>query len=445
MKEGTFNPILLVFRKSETEQKFRVHFAKTELIFIKYFVGLLLFFNSMYAVRDLYFPTQREIMSVNFQLYVVIPFYLFYWISVFVTRKYFEQLTVSTLILAIFTILSQFVMLYLNGEDGQGLLSIILIVLVGIYTFSGVLFRESLFYLTPLILSLLGVFIFGLLDFSLAERTVAVMQYAMCVPGLLFIRYRIEYQQRISFYRHYLLQQEQNKLIDKNQEIQALSDLRKDLISVLAHDIRSPVSNLRSTLFLTGSQEISVDHAARVFERIEKQVSSVEFLVNDILVWIKSQVKDSKTNMEAYDLVEAMPEIWHIYGERFKEKDLEWIIDLKSPQVVCQPDMLKAVIRNLITNAIKFSQKGSQITLSSYPELDSVRISIADQGLGMTPEEVQTLRETFQSKIGTENEKGFGIGFKICAALVATMNSHLEVDSTPGKGTTISFLLSPPQ
>ncbi len=111
--------------------------------------------------------------------------------------------------------------------------------------------------------------------------------------------------------------------------------------------------------------------------------------------------------------------------------------------VMADQNMLKTILRNLLSNAGKFSQPGGQIELSCFQSKDWIQVSVKDQGVGMSPEQAATLFDTALNKStrGTRNERGTGLGLKLCKEFVDRHDGKIDVSSVQGEGTTFSFTI----
>ncbi|MFY0625535.1 MAG: HAMP domain-containing histidine kinase [Reichenbachiella sp.] len=442
MLKSFVNSINLNFHDRELEMRFRKHLINEDSTFIKYFLILVLSFNIMYAFRDLFFYSTREEISVQVQLFVVLPFYVISMVLLQTKRPKPKFHFIHTLSICLFTIFSQLLLLVLNGNDGLSIKSVMIIALFGAYTYSGILYKHAL-YLTPLVITAICVYIYVLFDYGTVERINIIFIYIMAITGVVSVNYRIEYHQRMNFHKSEVMQEEDGKLKESYLRINALSELRKDLIAVLAHDVRTPIANLQSALHLAKVGDLNEEESQNIFQKIEKQVGMVGFLINDILVWIKSQNEVVDLKLSKTDIAETINELWFLFNDQFTDKEIQLKLNIEEKLVYCQPDMLKSILRNLISNAIKFTPSGASITLESKKESGKVTILVIDEGIGMSEEQVKNWKTSFESGLGTKNEKGIGLGLKICHAMIKTHRTKLTIESTLNKGTKIGFSLDP--
>ncbi|MCV9388377.1 sensor histidine kinase [Reichenbachiella ulvae] len=443
MSKSFINTWSLHFHDEEIEESFRLDNIQFESRLVKIFLLMLIGFNAIYAAKDFYFTEQRDLISLQFQVFFILPVYVA--MSVYTNRfkHLFQNFSFYSfaVFLCVFTIVSQLCMLYLNGDNGKGLDSIVLIAIFGSFIFSGILYRQML-GIVPFVLVVLIIFLVFLFELPLVRIINVSLIYTMAICASLLTKYQIERQRRLSYNRAASLMSDEKDIKESYLRINALSEMRRDLIAILAHDVRSPLASLQGVLSLTKSGSLSPEESREYLEKVEQQVSTVNFLVNDILIWIKSQSDEADFEKGPVNLSSIIEDLKFLFLDAFEEKQIEFKVSLTIDNVYGQPDMIKTILRNFISNAIKFSDKGTAIVLESRPEGSKVRISVRDHGMGMTADELAKLKNTFNTKLGTRKEKGMGLGLKICRALIQAHKSNLEVISQPNEGTTMSFLLN---
>ncbi|UXP33472.1 HAMP domain-containing histidine kinase [Reichenbachiella agarivorans] len=442
MSKSFINTWSLQFHDDELEAGFRLFNIRTEIRYVKYFLILLVLFNGIYAIKDYYFFHQRHIESILWQVFVFIPLYLlFIWL---VTRMekghYIDRPYLIPIIIFFFTILSQLWLIKTSGNGLSGIHSIMLLVVFGSFVFSGIMYGHSLI-LAPI--TLLGIILAVVFFDDSYELVNTTMLYIMTLSGLTLTKYQIERQNRLSFNRTELLAEEDTRIKESYLRVNSLSEMRKDLIAILAHDVRSPLASLHGVLELAKGGDLTQDETMEYIGKIETQVSTVNFLINDILIWIKSQSDEADFEKGPVNISSVVEDLKFLFSEAFEEKEILFRVNLEVDDVFGQPDMIKSILRNFISNAVKFSSKDDTITLQSVAApSNKVRISVIDEGVGISPQDLVKLKSTFATKLGTKNEKGIGLGLKICRALILAHKSSLEVQSEVNKGTVMSFELN---
>lgn len=239
---------------------------------------------------------------------------------------------------------------------------------------------------------------------------------------------------------------EMNEIVEKSRESLIESNASKDkFFSIIAHDMRRPIVNLMylAEMFDSNIKNQNFDSLLRLNDALKEIASSSNSLLENLLTWAKIQrqglVADKK-KIPVKDFILAQND--HFRSE-LNIKNLEIISHCNDESVFCDPNMLSSIIRNVFSNAIKFSRPGGCIEVQCMENTNNTEIIISDQGIGIPPENLNDLfrlEKTFTTR-GTLNEGGSGLGLIICKELVELNNGTLRVESEPEKGTSIILTL----
>jgi signal transduction histidine kinase len=267
----------------------------------------------------------------------------------------------------------------------------------------------------------------------------AIVMVAMAFLAVIYYFAQLK-QRRINN----LLEEKNQEIIAQRQSLNDLNLLKDRLIGVLAHDLRAPISTLRGLFTLMTDDGIShkefIEMVPKVFNTLE---NSSDFL-DTLLFWINSQVDASNRAFKSFAIQELVNrELMHM-EDQLKEKDLSVHVDIEPDAIAfADPNSTRIVIHNLFTNAIKFSNRGGVIDVfSKIRENGKVYFCLTDHGIGMSADYVNNLFKTqVQSVLGTESEKGTGMGLFFCKDLIEKNNGTIWAESTPGEGTRMCFEL----
>ncbi len=216
--------------------------------------------------------------------------------------------------------------------------------------------------------------------------------------------------------------------------------------SILAHDLRDPMQYLLLSSDALSNQYDALDDDKRrnYFQRFYKTSRQISDLLENLLLWSRSQREMVNINRERLDiaaLASVSAGLAALKAEK-KEISLETRIE---PGVTAFVDgnMIAVVLRNLLSNAVKFTHHGGSVILSAESDGDDVEITVADTGVGIKPEDRENLFRVDRQKTtqGTDKEKGTGLGLLICKELVEKNNGTISVDSEPGNGTRFTVTL----
>ncbi|HEY4197687.1 MAG TPA: tetratricopeptide repeat protein, partial [Mucilaginibacter sp.] len=263
----------------------------------------------------------------------------------------------------------------------------------------------------------------------------------------------------IVYYRAKLKQQKINTILeDKNVEViqqkadlneQAhklndLNNLKDRLISVLAHDLRAPLSTLRGLFGLLEDDSISHEQFLEMIPQAVKKLEYTSDFLDTLLFWINSQMENFDSSAKSFPIKDVISYEVTNYHEQALEKGIKLIDNVSdNVTVAADPNSVRIVTRNLITNAIKFSRKGDTIKISAHYQDDNyILLSVKDSGVGMSEKQQNKL---FKSKVdsgtGTNNESGTGMGLLFCKDLIEKCNGKIWVESIQGSGTEFFFTL----
>jgi signal transduction histidine kinase len=257
--------------------------------------------------------------------------------------------------------------------------------------------------------------------------------FLLLILGLIYYAYRTTKTARDS-------------LANKNKEIEQQKDdldkLNKDkdrFFSILSHDLRSPLNSLKglSYLLFNHADMLTADETKDIKKKVDTSLDNLTELINNILEW---SMTTSKKRMWTFDKlntstliqknISLYQSIAESKGVRLVHPDGDDIFGYADFQAI------DTVIRNLISNSIKFSHPHSDVTVKTAIDGNTVLISVQDQGIGM-PADIQEKLFTMnnsKTQAGTKNEKGTGIGLLLCKELMKENNGDIAVKSSPGEG-----------
>lgn len=236
------------------------------------------------------------------------------------------------------------------------------------------------------------------------------------------------------------------KLRNQNKQIKRSNDIKSQLISILGHDVKSPLNNIKKMLDLVVSQDINEQELKQISSLLHKDVDSTLTLTNNLINWIKVQKMDYMPQYKEFELKEILDETIGLYRSIAATKDIKLIVDYSENELIhSDPEMCKIVLRNLISNSIKFSNNGSEVMVSASRQESHHQFEIKDQGIGIDKGEIDNIlnTKTITSNLGTNNEKGTGIGLYLTKQIVDQLGGKIWLESSPGSGTT--FYITLPQ
>lgn len=238
---------------------------------------------------------------------------------------------------------------------------------------------------------------------------------------------------------------EKNKEISTQaEELNGLNVLKDRLISILAHDLRAPLSTLRGMFSLLTEKDITHSEFIEMVPSVFSKLEHTSDFLDTLLFWINSQVDNVQDTIKSFCLNDVVKTELEVLQDQFKNKDITArnCVD-PGHLVVADPNSIRIVVHNFLTNAIKFSHEGSTIELNAYVKDNSVCFTVKDTGIGMTADQLQKLfKRKVESHAGTRNERGTGMGLIFCKDLVEKYSGNIWAVSHPNEGTELGFSLA---
>lgn len=216
------------------------------------------------------------------------------------------------------------------------------------------------------------------------------------------------------------------------------------VFSIIAHDLRGPIENLKGLLELFHSNEISENNLKEFSKDINKKVGGLSTTMNNLLFWSRTQMGGLTAEKSDFELTPIISDKKELFAGMIEEKGLSFRVEkLTDKKAFADINHMRLILRNLISNAIKFSKRGGEILLKVQDENDKIKFCICDKGIGMEAEEVNLIMDKSRhfSKYGTDGEKGTGLGLMLIKELLDINNGELSVQSEKNKGSVFSFTL----
>jgi Na+/proline symporter/nitrogen-specific signal transduction histidine kinase len=233
-----------------------------------------------------------------------------------------------------------------------------------------------------------------------------------------------------------------NKLTEElrvvNNQLKRMDEMKDEFLYTVTHEIRTPLTSIRAlSEILQDNPDLEEDEKNTYLEAVVKETERLSHLITQVLNLERYESGRQKLNTVSFDLSEAIMEVLNTTDSLRKEKGLKWQLAISSlPNVKGDKDLLKQVIYNLVTNAIKFSKH--QIIVSGLKEQRFVVIKVIDDGEGVAPEWHELIFDKFfQAQNQTlKKPEGSGLGLAISKRIIEMHNGRIWVESTPGEGAT---------
>ena len=234
-------------------------------------------------------------------------------------------------------------------------------------------------------------------------------------------------------------------------ELENTIESRDTLYSVIAHDLRSPLGSLKmmnNAILMMVDKERVGDEVYEMIQMMNKTSEEIFLLLDNLLKWTKSQTGRMNSVFQEVDISEVV-----VFASKMSDlvaqvKSISVEYDIPGPiSVNCDVDMVKTIMRNLMSNAIKYSNEGGRIIISVRETPTHARISVRDFGTGIREEDIPKLLnpEIHYMTYGTKNEEGSGLGLQLVQDLTRRNGSELTIESAEGEGSTFTFTIAKEQ
>lgn len=231
-----------------------------------------------------------------------------------------------------------------------------------------------------------------------------------------------------------------------NRELEKSGADKDRFIAILSHDLKSPFTSILGFLELltTGLRRFSIDQIESHLNTVNESARNTYNLLEDLLMWTRAHTGKIPFNPEVLSFNEKYDNVSEIMLPVAGAKNIRLSCDAPQDlEIYADKDMLKAVLRNLISNAIKFTKPGGTIKVSAFRENEGITVSVADTGTGIRPEQKNSIFDI--SKIlptsGTGGEKGSGLGLILCREFVEIHGGRIWYTSEWGHGSDFRFNL----
>ncbi len=272
---------------------------------------------------------------------------------------------------------------------------------------------------------------------QLLYATIVALIIVIAFSIILILKNRsIKEKNRLQGLQYIQIQQQKNK-------VEELNNIKDKLFSVIAHDLRSPFTSFRNMIDLYDEDILSKEDIGFLLKQISKEASNINALLDNLLIWAKSQMEGFRLNSRPISIKKVFNEVIYHQRNAINNKNLA-IKDTITAEDFANADyeMTKVIVRNLMSNAIKFTPEGGTISLSCQKKNNLLEIAVSDTGIGLSENQKQYLfNGDFYTTKGLNNEKGTGIGLQISKDFIEKHQGTIWVESEVQKGSIFYFTL----
>ncbi len=229
------------------------------------------------------------------------------------------------------------------------------------------------------------------------------------------------------------------------QELNTANSTKSKLISIIGHDLIGSVGNLKNFVKMLDNKSLSQENVNKLMPNIINGVNSTFDLIENLTAWAKSNQENFTPTFEIIDTQKLIEQAKNQVSISSKNKRITIHSEARIKQMCGDHNMILMVIRNLLTNAVKFSEEKSNIYITIEKQGSDIQISVRDEGTGINAKNIEEILDpdvSYHTK-GTKNETGSGLGITLSRTFIKEHGGELRIESEPGKGST--FLFSIPQ
>lgn len=245
----------------------------------------------------------------------------------------------------------------------------------------------------------------------------------------------------------YFIRKNMALLVESEKKQRELNAQKNKFFSIFSHDLKNPISSLHGFLELLLQRYDTMEEEKRIsyLKQVYSAVGDTYTLLNDLLEWSRSQMDNIQVVPEQIDVSKVVNDIISLFDHHATSKNIEIEVSFKgNPGIYADNQMFHSIIRNLVSNAIKYSHPGNIVKVEAEKEHGNTIVRVIDNGIGISEDRQNELFNIDKKEIvtGTANERGTGLGLIVVKEFVEKNNGQLKFKSIVDKGTT--FVLTFP-
>ncbi len=428
----------LVRFDKETERVFKADYQEHSVLFLR--VGIVIIFSvtSTFFLLDKWVAPITANYIGQIRLFIMFPVLIITFLLTFtkLIHKYFQVIVTTADILLCMGVLFMLIV----SEDSELAHSTYLIGIIQLLICTVALrllfFQTVITVLTVMIVYMITAFVhpeltrnYNSYDFF----TVFINNlYSLAGAGIAIIG------------TSYVYENIKRKSFRYQKKLKELNEQKDKFFSILAHDLRTPFSGFVgiSDIMSKEIDTMSINEIKDLSKTLNSASTATLKLLEDLLEWSRVQTNRIQYNPETVNLEQLIKKSVDVMTSTASGKGLNIRIQVNpDTDVLCDTNMIYNVLRNLISNSIKFTNNGGTITIKAKDNGTFTQVSVSDNGVGIQEKDIKDLFRIDKSFTtpGTNNEKGTGLGLILCKEFVEKNKGEIWVESSPGKGSTFNF------
>jgi signal transduction histidine kinase/predicted negative regulator of RcsB-dependent stress response len=281
-------------------------------------------------------------------------------------------------------------------------------------------------------------------DKALAKQKVYIYVFLILIIIFAIIVFIIHRNEQTQKKLNLELRSKKSDLEEKQAYLNELNQTKNKLFSIIGHDLRGPIGAFQGLLKLFKEGEMTKDEFLNFMPKLKVDIDTISFTLNNLLSWGQSQMNGSITRPSVTQLDSIVEENMALLSEIAESKSISLINKVEpNCKIWSDPDQVDIIIRNLLSNALKFTPNKGQIIIGATLKHKTCEIFVKDNGTGMSEETMVKIfqKDSNHTTYGTNDEKGTGLGLSLCKEMVEKNNGTIWVNSQLGKGSSFYFTI----
>lgn len=251
-----------------------------------------------------------------------------------------------------------------------------------------------------------------------------------------FIRKSYDNEKHAVVEKALAVEESKAQILAQKEQLEQSNSEKNKLMSIISHDLRTPLVNIQTYLGLLNDRRIGGKDRIRLETSLLQSTNGAVEMLSNLLHWSKTQMEGLNINLQEINLSTALQSTLDMGQLYASKKEILFTYHIPSAlHVTADIDILQLVVRNIITNAVKFTPHGGKIQVNARLTLNECKISVIDNGKGIAPEKQEKIFSIqAASTYGTNNEKGVGLGLMLCKEFIEKQGGKIEFESKLGQG-----------
>ncbi|WEK21446.1 MAG: HAMP domain-containing sensor histidine kinase [Candidatus Pedobacter colombiensis] len=389
---------------------------------------------SMTVIFTVFIVTIYNFLSTLYHASLISAVVLLLQIGLYALSRYKGKSKLAVILTVIqINVATSLAYFYNDGAGG----SILLLFVVSLYLIFLIIPRKKLafWYVFNLIL------VFGVLSIeyfypdSIQKHYSGRMEWLADIAFTYFMVSAMIAVGTIQLRKSYRSQKERAE--EKARKLESMNKEKDKLFSIIAHDLNTPLNSLQQYLQLINEMELNAEERSEVEQNLATSLSDAQYLLGNLLEWAKKQLHHAPMNLTPIAIYEQLLPTLRMFEQIASRKNIMLIVDIdQKATILADKNMFDLVVRNLLNNAVKFTNINGKIWVSTIVDKSHCVLVIKDNGIGISPERQNEIFSlNIASSYGTMNEKGTGLGLVLCKDFIVQQGGDIWFTSTADEGT----------